>query len=281
MTFRPTATRVWRSAAFRASNVRSTKGNAYYVPTVTPNVKLWWDAAAPLTLASSGTHPSLGTPEVTGWADRVSGQVLAPMDGDQTPGYTYDAGRRAVYFTKAGAADSLRTGTLPAGITDQPIVSIWVACGRVRDGVTFDRVFYLGSNSNNYGLTITYSTSSELMRVLVGTGATYTTVNIGTGQADGSIYGVASAVGNIVTYINGVEGGTSSLTPVFGDTPIAIAGLNPGGHAYLGPLFEVIVVAGAEALTHECRCRIEGYLAHKWNLAHLLPSDHNFRFNAP
>lgn len=281
MTFRPTATKTWRSAAFRASNVRSVKGNAYYVPTITPNVKLWWDASAPLTVASSGSHPILGTPEVTGWTDRVGGQTLAPVDGIRTPGYTYDAGRRAVYFTKAVAADSLRTGTLPAGITDQPIVSIWVACGRVRDTSTFDRVFYLGSNSNNQGLTFTFTSTSELMRVLVGTGAGNTVVNVGTGQASGSIYGVSSVDGNIFTWYNGTAGSTAALTPNFGATPIAIAGLDPGSGAYLGPLFEVLVVAGAEALTHECQCRIEGYLAHKWGMAHLLPADHNFRFNAP
>lgn len=281
MTFRPTATRTWRSAAFRASNVRSVKGNAYYVPTITPNVKLWWDASAPLTVASSGTHPSLGTSEVTGWTDRVGGQTLAPADGSRTPGYTYDAGRRAVYFTKAVAADSLRTGTLPVGITDQPHVSIWVACGRVRDASTFDRVFYLGSNSNNQGLTFTFSSTSELMRILVGTGAGNTVVNVGTGQTTGSIYGVTSGGGAIATWLNGTAGGTASLTTNFGATPIAITGLDPGSGAYLGPLFEVVVTSGTSEITTEDRLKIEGYLAHKWSIASLLPADHPFRFNAP
>ena len=54
---------------------------------------------------------------------------------------------------------------------------------------------------------------------------------------------------------------------------------NYNGYEFSGEYYEIIFVSG-EISTSD-RAALEGYLAHKWNLADKLPSDHPYKHSAP
>lgn len=274
--------RVARTLPARVTAGRPRLARPAFDPANAPTLVAQWDASAPLTLAATGEHPQ-GGGDVTGWTDRIGGRVLSPAASDTRPEYTHDAGRRTVFFHNQNTnpdtvADYLTTSTSTSALTTLPI-TIFLACGRLRQGGYFDRVLHIGSSDINHGVTFSFNSATEAMRVFIGTGVASTNLAAGTGDASGSVYTVACASSGCQTWTDGTAGGTTANAPSFGGSALLAAGLVPGNISFNGPMFEILVYSGTSS--EDDRQRIEGYLAHKWGTASLLPASHPWRFNAP
>lgn len=257
-----------------------------FSPNGIPGLRVWLDAEQQNTVSVSGDHPSTLGQNVTAWRNVINHtQPVAQATANRRPGYgVVSNGRRGVFFDNQNSNPDKVADYLSGqqtGISGDLPITVFLCCGRVRQGSFFDRVLHIGGEDINIGLTFSFSNTSEAMRVFAGYDMGSANVNLaaGTGQASGSIYTSISTASGTSTFTDGTAGATTANELTMSAAPTVALGYIPGSISFKGPIFEVLVYERAVSVAE--RQLIEGYLAHKWGFPSQLPATHPYRIILP
>ena len=102
--------------------------------------------------------------------------------------------------------------------------------------------------------------------------------NVGGNQNHLLEWSMANGGGTVQTYTDGVLQSTDTVT-MASLTSFTLHGYLNGGDCANGRSCELVIVSSILSITN--RQKMEGYLAHKWNLAGNLPVDHPYKNAAP
>jgi hypothetical protein len=258
---------------------------------------LWLDAAD----ASTVTQSSGLISQVN---DKSGNGRNFTASGTARPTYTPGALNGRAELTFGGtqwltSESSAVTWTFLHDSTGSSIFAIW------KPGITSDPNTFYGligtcaGSSGNVGIFLSYDDRASVPRnnkliAFVARGGGMTPISAFTADnfATPNTYQIAGCVLNPSAAASSrssirVNGGTASETNAETATAVDTAptfalqvgalGNNVG--PLTGGLTELVIVSGIT--TTDTRQRIEGYLAHKWNLAANLPADHPYKSVAP
>lgn len=265
--------------------------------------------------ASDGIAEAMGTLTVT-----VSSGTAVPwtpaeittalwLDAADSGTITLTSGKVSQWADKSGNSRNVAQATASA----QPVVT--AAAQNSLDVLTFDGAAVLATSANfpetgnaEFSVFWVHTKTSSSGGCVFGWGNSGTSLQACGLYDDGSSRGIAYAGGNFCAtgaisagynvwgYVKSAgainsasdfrKNGANTVTAASSSTPnIASATLKIGqwslvtSNRLVGSLAELIVLPSAADAT--TRQKIEGYLAHKWGLASLLPSDHPHKSTAP
>jgi hypothetical protein len=235
------------------------EGNLTYVPT---EPLLWLDASDETTITDNG----LATRRVSQWNDKSGNghHAIQPSSSKQlATGMLSVNGLNAIRM-EGGGRDMYSPTPAVANWQDTYIVSRWDYSAE-----TFPDFVGLFTGTINTG-------SDNGIQGRKNTKHLY-----GTGWGDN-------------LFINGFESTTSDVLPTLASTnlislssnyPVGVNGYCIGndrrlGHRnWRGPICEII--SFARKLPEEEKLKVEGYLAHKWGITSVLPTNHPYKSTAP
>lgn len=259
-----------KSISYRNSNGISNTLR-YFVPPDVSVLVAWWDAAATSTLTLSGS-------QVASWASRVGTATWAQATTTVRP--TWSATGR---------------NSLPAVLSNGSNQRMTYSNGVLPTGTNVSHTMFLGFNSGGSGsfrCLMNWSTASGGTGRYFGhnnsvnvtfTGANSTTDNFTTISWANQDKIMSTQVTGTASTIN-VDGSTTAFTKTttYNTTVNANAALFStiaSAQYWQGSAQDLIVYNRALSLAD--RQRVEGYMAAKWNLRTLLPSDHPFKSATP
>jgi hypothetical protein len=250
-------------------------------PVDLPAVEAWFKADA---IPPADRVGSL----VTRWVDSTG---MFPLDASGTARPQFvssaQAGKPAVRFD--GVNDGLTRGSSPL-LRNVDGGAIFAVRRRLAGASTSQRsVAFIaaGSGASNPRLAMGTSASGmpESLARRLDANATSTVAGSTPVPTGFQIQAVVSdyASGTASQWISGVQQGTAAMTTGVTSNTNAIGfalgrGVSASSYFY-GDIGEVVVVRGA--VSTDVRQRIEGYLAHRWNMAADLPSNHPYRTAPP
>ena len=261
--------------------LRAATGKGLWTPAQITTA-LWLDAADNTTVFSDAgtTQAVAGTSTVQQWSDKSgNGQHVSQATTGNRPAYAANAiNSKPVIRLSNSTNTNLRkiTHTLPTG--SSPWTYVLVCKGRTAN----TEIFGWGSNSGSgsragiyfYNLALSLESANPIHA-----GANFPT---DAAVAAGSFTG--GTISNYLQWVNGSSDALaligSNITMAITNTELAIGAI-PGAQT-LSPSIdvgEIIIVAGAPST--DTRQRVEGYLAHKWDLTANLPSNHPYKTVAP
>ena len=234
------------------------EGNLTYVPT---NPLLWLDASDESTI----THNNMATKRVSQWNDKSGNghHAIQPTGSKQlATGLLTVNGLNAIKM-ESGGRDMYCLTPASANWQDTYIVSRWDGATEFNDFVgLFTGTVNTGSDNGIQGRRDTKNL-------------------YGKGWGDN-------------LFINGVESEITDVLPTLASTflmslsanyPVGVNGYCVGndrrlGHRnWRGPICEII--SFDRKLPDTEKLKIEGYLAHKWGIASVLPANHPYKVTAP
>lgn len=233
------------------------EGTLVYSP---PNPNLWLDASDETTVTYSDTAAQ----RISEWRDKSGNNYHAtPTAAHRQPSYSAIT-QNGLKTVKLEDARELHSDTpIPANWQDVYFVSRWDGADPFND---YDGLF---TGTINTGDDNGFQTRS-------GTDDLY---SIGFGDA---------------IYINGVDFGINDVLPTIkssfignmrANNPIQINGYCIGNDRLLGNRnwtgYIAEIVSFGRKLTDDERFKVEGYLAHKWGIADVLPANHLYKTTAP
>lgn len=239
-------------AAFGANNI--------------PGLNTWFDAS------NNGSFTAPGG-AIEEWADTVGGNVLVATGAPSPTRQALPDGRLAAKFIR-GTSTALGAVEQATGIP----MTVFIACTRDADANFGEAILSVGS-ALTHGASLTAQVGSSQLIWRIGAGAAPVALWQSSNVAAGNIVGVTMEAGSTTSYHNGTATSWTATTPNFGAEPTMIVGSAPGEAGYGGAVFEIVIYN--RALGEADRQKLEGYLAHKWELAGALPSNHPYKSAAP
>lgn len=238
-------------------------------------VAAWYDASDSATITLVGS-------KVSAIADKSGNSRHLSQGTDSlrpTVSTAYQNGLNVLTFD--GADDRLRgsTGGTPIGAEKISVITVFKygAYNTWCSGPVNMDYNALGKPIRRYNANITINstttTSALQLRDLSYIFRLYTAVV--TKDAGGA------GIHNFSEYLNTVftTGTNNSGTWDLSNQSVSMGATYDGGGTLLGHVAETVILNGNQ--TTDTIQRIEGYLAHKWGLATLLPSGHPYRYTAP
>ncbi len=215
---------------------------------------------------------------IPNWDDESgSGNHITPVFGVD-PDLSVSAldGKNAVQFLSANTDFMGLPNGMVAAYTEGAIFFVAKAASNVQMGLPVGRFgtdTTVASDEYNSGGISGVLSSTFLNNGVQTTGATF---------GDASVWhvaGISSAPSDFRVRKNGTEIYSTAINTVAGWSGIPTLGRGNTGALFNGLLAEVIIFNSA--LTVAERERVEGYLAHKWNLAAVLDVGHPYKTNPP
>jgi len=226
-----------------------------------PNPNLWLDASDETTV----THSDTASQRISEWRDKSENNYHAtPVNGNRQPSYSAIT-QNNLKVIKLEAARELRSLTpVPANWQDTYFVSRW-------DGADpFNDYYGLFTGTENISDDNGFQCKKD----------TQDLYSMGFGDA---------------IFINGVDNnGTANVLPTLSspfignmraNNPVQINGYCVGNDRLLGNRnwrgYIAEIICFDRKLTDDERFKVEGYLAHKWGIADVLPANHLHKTTAP
>ena len=243
---------------------RQLLGGALWTPSrLGANVIAWFDAAASTTLALSGAS-------VTSWASRA-GSISAAPGSSPTYSATGRNGLPAVLFSGTqNLVFSANTG-LPTG--NAAGFSAIVAYSP--DNSAFKYAISYGGFTANDGRDIGIGAGVSFIS---GGGAADINSGISWANADHIVVANTGSSSNALR-VDGSDAGSNVTALSTGSAAGEIGANTSGSQKWSGSIQEIVL--GDRQLSASERQKLEGYLAWKWGLRGLLPSDHPYKNGRP
>jgi hypothetical protein len=245
---------------------------AVSVPALAPEA--WTPEALPALFAWLEASDADTEAPVAEWHSRVGTAAAVQSDAARQPVRGEEAGRAVIRFD--GVDDALSIMGAPQPATGLSIVM----SARTRVNNVGIPVNYASNFNGANGEWILGPLGGFKSRLLVRADNNNNAVTVG-GAADTGFHIIGGSSKNGVTsaFCDGLVG-----TPVVHSTPAAsIRQVQLGSRIGAGfspiDICEAVVVS--DAIAGADRLRLEGYLAHRWELAGLLPADHPFKDRPP
>jgi hypothetical protein len=229
---------------------------------------LWLDAADATTITESGGA-------VSQWNDKSgNGLNVSQSDSAARPTLTAQSlnGKSVLSFDGTGdflerASVSLHTGTWSAFALARQTAASGVRSILDQDLVPDRLGQYLRVSGENFE-SIAFNTINTAF-----------TASRAWSPLSWTISGAIRSTDQISARLNGGTAGNTSTTgtPASGSTRLRVG--DRQGVFWNGFIAEIVFIAGAA--TDTTRQQVEGYLAHKWDLAANLPSDHPYKTTPP
>ncbi|MCC5843543.1 MAG: hypothetical protein JJU05_04755 [Verrucomicrobia bacterium] len=242
-------------------------------PAEMPGIVGWYDASDAATLTADGGS-------VSQWADKSGNELhLTQSEAARRPatGATTINGTNAIKFD--GVDDRLNTSTNPFGssVNDAFVLAVH----RVDARVSNQTLFSLTGSSENANRWQSHAPwGSEIFFDTGGTGAERLRTNYDVSVGDVVLAGFYGSTTDNVQQIfkNGsLLAGDNSGHSVNTAGNLFVGGI--GNHYQNTAIGEFILLNGTVSTAD--RQKLEGYLAHKWGLAGLLPVNHPYEDEAP
>ena len=252
---------------------------ALWIPTDISDTKLWWDPsdAGSLTMAAG---------EVAQLADKGGGNVHFGWDtANQRPTLTTINGRSALHLLNTGKAERMRSALTTLSLPALAVVALRRGPNAGNDGraLSFARTGGLDFESTSSVALIVNSGGS--MATVQGGSTRATTPGVPSNQVV-IFAALLRADGTVAHWLNGSAAGTgtgaATSYPTSGNFLISLYGTNDigGASVWSDAWCEGVVVYGSDP-SGNWRQYLEGYMAHRWGSAALLPSDHPYKNLAP
>lgn len=242
-----------------------------YTPEDTINTTLaWWSTDDTSTINTTINNT------VTSWTDKTTSAYLLSASGDPKTNLSQQNSLNLIDIDDETDSFSIENFTLPANGD----VLFFIACDPSGVNNIHDSILSFDAPSQDFQI---QANDSSVFK-----GRIWSNAGIGANgsaaatTATSGIYCAAfdftSGVYNLI--INGTQIGTdSSYTTKLNPTGTLKIFENRGSDQWpTGNVAEVIVT---DDVSDSAREKIEGYLAHKWDYVHLLPSDHTYKTEAP
>lgn len=188
-------------------------------------------------------------------------------------------GRQALFFSSSGADDTLVLPD-PAGLSGSANRSLFVVF-QVDIPDNSQGIVAYGTNSFNQAFAIATNSSDEFEFSIWGVAHGHSNLP-GTDPHIGCAILNGARIGDCTVVLDGVAESASGSATV---NTAEVGGARYGGlfdsstFSLDGHVGEVILYGSA--LSEADRQKVEGYLAHKWGLAAILPVDHPYKSEAP
>lgn len=222
--------------------------------------RLWIDALDSRTVTTSGTS------------------VISVLDKSSNGysftgalGYTYNATKfNGNYPSFYNTASTSRLGSNLTNLVTSPYIVF--AVGQNTRTETYERTFFdRGTN----GIRLTYRFFSSAYQASMIAPSTLTSTSNSPTFVNCYVISNASQL-----FVNGTFITSNSIGGLGGANGLMLGRGQASNDAFLGHICEIIAYAGVPFSTNE-RQMVEGYLAHKWGVASVLPSTHLFRNHPP
>jgi hypothetical protein len=240
---------------------------------------LWLDAADASTITESSGA-------VSQWNDKSGNGTNATASSTARPTYSATSLNSKPGLTFDGTANVMRADALATIVSgnDTPWTTIFV--GSLISGSTNRIALGFGSNVSAHdhfvGLSSADTFNTQRRDGSFARASLFGTSAVSSSKVFGMVFGGTTAT----LYQNGTLDATGALNVGSMGTAMSVFSLgagftnNPFPSGFTNCVFsEIIVMAGS--IPTNIRRLIEGYLAHKWDLAADLPNDHPYKTTAP